>query len=107
MNEDLNANGNPEIDKALKEFAVNSAKDMSYKAVKFYNEIEAPKMVKLTMKLANLKEQKQAEYALFGFVILAIGISFYLLFWGGHFNIGGKTMITSEEMNKIMNVSSE
>jgi hypothetical protein len=39
-------------------------------------------MVQLMMKYFGLKEQRQAEYLLLGFVILAIGISLFLFFGG-------------------------
>jgi hypothetical protein len=56
----------------------------SYKAIKFYNETVEPKMVKAVMKLSGgvVKDQRQAEWILFGFVVVAIGISLYLVFGG-------------------------
>ncbi len=74
---------NSEINQALKEFETKSkAEAASYKAVKFYNETSTPKMVQLVMKLSGgaIKEQKQAEYVLLGFAILAIIISLFLFF---------------------------
>lgn len=101
-----------EIDQALKEFETNSSGQQmqktqqdskipetsqtetsgvkfetdSYKAVKFYNETSTPKMVQLVMKWSGgaIKEQKQAEYILFGFVLLAIGVSLFLFFSSGN-----------------------
>jgi len=86
MNEKINTLDNLEIDKALKEFEMKSNTEPepqapaaipspeassikfetdSYKAVKFYNETDTPKMVRLVMKYSGglIKEQKQAEYA--------------------------------------------
>ena len=109
MNEGTNIPNNLEIDKALKEFeakvdAENTQKNPeaskvsevsknevegiqfevpSYGAVKYYNETDTPKMVKLTMKCFGLKEQKHAEYVLLGLIILMFAVSFYLFFGGG------------------------
>lgn len=82
MNENLDLNKNTEIEQALKEFEAKEAVP-SYQAVKFYNETDTPKIVKLAMKLTGFKEQKQAEYVLFGFVVVAIMISLFLFFGGG------------------------
>ena len=81
MNEKTNIPNNTEIDKALKEFEAQPVTE-SYKAVKFYNETDTPKIVQLVMKWSGAKEQKQAEYILLGFVIITIGISLYLFFGG-------------------------
>ena len=43
---------------------------------------DVPKMVQLVMKWFGFKEQKQAEYVLLGFVVVAIGVSLYLFFGG-------------------------
>lgn len=54
----------------------------SYKAIKIYNETATPKMVKAVMKLSGgaVKDQRQAEWVLLGFVVVVIGISIYLAF---------------------------
>lgn len=103
MNEETNIPNNSEIDKALKEFEAKSQTEQiqkapeipknkvegiqfeipSYGALKYYNETDTPKMVKLVMKWSGFKEQKQAEYVLLGFVVVAIGISLFLFFGGG------------------------
>jgi hypothetical protein len=112
MDENLNLNENLEIDKALKEFETKSQAEQmpktsealktseipqnnevlgvkfetnSYKAVKYYNETETPKIIKLVMKYSGgaIKEERQAEYVLLGFMILAIAISLYLFLGGG------------------------
>ena len=105
---DTNTSNNLEIDQALKEFEAKSntggiqgtprvlanssipKKEVSgitfetdsYKAVKFYNETKAPKIIQLVIKYSRgmIKEQKQAEYALFGFVVIATFISLFLFF---------------------------
>lgn len=108
MLEDKTIKGNLEIDQALKEFEAKSnteqtpqasskAPDVtqkeepdikfetdSYKAVKFYNETNIPKMVQLIMKYSGgaIKEQKQAEYVLFAFAIIVFTISLFLFFGG-------------------------
>ncbi len=54
----------------------------TYGAIKFYKEKEPPKMVKAVIKYSKgaVKNQKQAEWTLFVFVVVAVGISIYLLF---------------------------
>jgi hypothetical protein len=112
MNEEISIPKNSEIDQALKQFGTESQtgqiqkaseasktssipqKDVegvefeipSYGAMKYYQEKETPKMVKLVMKYSGgaIKEQKQAEHVLLWFVIVAIGVSLYLVFWFGH-----------------------
>ena len=110
MKEETNIPNNLEIDKALKEFeakvdAENTQKNPeaskvsevsknevegiqfevpSYGAVKYYNETDTPKMVKLAMKLSGgmIKTERQAEYVLLGFVVVAIGVSLFLMLGG-------------------------
>ena len=112
MNEETNISNNTEIDQALKEFEAKSdikqnqqASESSksspapqnevegvkfdvpsygYGAVKYYSETNTPKVVKLVMKFSGgmIKNEKQAEYALLVFVILAMAVSFYLFFGG-------------------------
>lgn len=64
----------------------------SYKAVKFYNESDTPKIVKIVMKYSGgaIKDEKQASYALFGFVVLAILVSLFLFFGTGPRSSNGK-----------------
>ena len=61
-----------------------------YGAMKYYKETATPKVVKLAMKFSGgmIKNEKQAEYALLVFVILAMAVSFYL-FFGGRDNLKG------------------
>jgi len=58
--------------------------DNSYKekALKLYQEANTSKLVKVVMKSSggSIKSQKQAEWILFIFVLVALGISFYLFF---------------------------
>jgi hypothetical protein len=53
-----------------------------YTAIKFYKETAEPKMVKAVMKYSKgvVKDQRQAEWILLGFVVVAIGTSLYLFF---------------------------
>jgi hypothetical protein len=57
----------------------------SYKAIKIYNETATPKMVKAVIKYSKgaVKDQRQAEWILLSFVIIAVGISVYLIFFTG------------------------
>jgi hypothetical protein len=60
----------------------NEDNSYKYKAVKLYEETSTPKMVKMVMKSSGgiIKNQKQAEWILFGFVVVAMGVSIYLFF---------------------------
>ncbi len=97
MNENINLEGNTEIDQALKEFELKSQTEQVQKAPEVSKVSEIPKMVQLVMKWSGLKEQKQAEYVLFGFVIVMIGISLFLVFGKSGFSLigikSGKTSI--------------
>lgn len=57
----------------------------SYKAVKFYDETDNPKIVRLVMKYSGgaIKDEKQAYWVLFGFVVLVVAVSLFLFFGGG------------------------
>ena len=81
MDEEIKIKGKEEIAQALKEFETKSAE--SYKAVKFYNQTNTPRIVKLAMKLSGVKDERKAEYILFGFVIVAVVVSLFLLLRGG------------------------
>ena len=83
MDENLNLNKNSDIDQALKEFEIKSNIEQVQKAPVDEKTSEIPKIVQLTMKWFGVKEQKQAEYVLLGFVIVAIVVSLVLVFWGG------------------------
>jgi hypothetical protein len=57
----------------------------TYGAIKYVKQTDTPKMVQAVIKYSggSIKNQKQAEWLLFGFVIVAIGISIYLFFGTG------------------------
>lgn len=82
MNEESTISNNSEIDKALKEFEVKSQAEQMKKASEVSKDSETSKMVQLVMKWSGVKEQKQAEYILLGFVILALVMSGFLVFGG-------------------------
>ena len=84
MDENLNLEGNTEIEKALKEFETKSQTEQNQKTPEIPKDSEVPKIVQLVMKWSGgaIKEQKQAEYILLGVAILAIGISLFLIFRG-------------------------
>jgi|ERR1035437_1406237 hypothetical protein len=86
MSESTNIPNNPEIEKALKEFEVKSQTEQMKKASEVSKDSETSKMVQLVMKWSGVKEQKQAEYMLVGFAIVAIVISLFLIFWSGSSN---------------------
>ena len=96
---DMDLNNNTEIEKALKEFELKEQEQQVKQAPKVSQDSDAPKMVQLVMKWFGLKEQRQAEYALLGFVILAIGVSLYLVFRGVS---GSKAKIEAPPGKKII-----
>jgi hypothetical protein len=79
MEEEVKIQGNPDIDQALKEFEIKSDIEQVQKAPVNETISEVPKIVQLTMKWFGVKEQRQAEYVLLGFVIVAIVVSLVLL----------------------------
>lgn len=82
MNENINLEGNTEIEKALEEFEVKSqAEQMQKNPEIFKNNSETPKMIQLVMKYSGggIKNEKQAQYFLLGFVAVAITITIILL----------------------------
>jgi hypothetical protein len=123
MSEEIKTPDNLEIEKALKEFEAKAQAEQaqkapevivvpkkgvagvsfetdSYKAVKFYSETDTPRMVRLVMKWSGgaIKDQKQAEYVLFGLVIIMLALSFYFFFGGSN-----KSSQPSAEQLKQMN----
>lgn len=99
---------NSEISQALKQFEVESSvspQPQVGQIPKAYD--EAPKMVRLVMKLSGgaIKEQKQAEYVLLGLVVVMFALSFYF-FFGGSGNKSQKlTPAQLEQMRNIMPVN--
>ena len=78
MSEEIDLSKDAEIDKALKEFEEKSKIEEAKKTPKVLENSDVPKMTQLVMKWTGVKEQKQAEYVLLGFVIIAITISIFL-----------------------------
>ncbi len=85
MDENLDLSKNIEINEALKEFEATSApvqgnRIESSAGVK--EDTEQPKIIGFVMKISGglIKDQKQANYFLLGFVALAIIISLFLIF---------------------------
>jgi hypothetical protein len=130
MNEEVNIPNNIETDKALKEFKTKSVEEQvkkigvvsqapiikpkhevegvkfeipSYGAEEYCQETTTPKMVQLVMKWFGFKEQKQAEYVLLGFVVMAITISLFLMF--GRENVQQKPSAAMLEQFKLMSVN--
>jgi hypothetical protein len=84
MDGNLDLNKNSEIEEALREFDAKYKTEEMEKIPEISKNSEIPKMVQLIMKWSGgaIKEQRQAEYVLLGFVAVAIGISIYLMFGG-------------------------
>jgi hypothetical protein len=75
------------------------AETESYRAVKFYKETAEPKIVKTVIKYSGgvVKNQKQAEWILLVFVILAIAVSIYLFFGFGN----TRQQVTPAELERM------
>jgi hypothetical protein len=82
MDEEIKIEGNIDINQALKEFEIKSTVEQVQKTAINKKTPDIPKMVQLVMKWSGgaIKEQRQAEYILLGFVVLAIIISLFLFF---------------------------
>ena len=83
MDEEIKLKGKTEIDQALKEFEERSKAEEIQKAPETSATSELPRMVQLVIKYSGgaIKEQRQAEYVLLGFVVLIIIISLFLVFY--------------------------
>ena len=83
MNESLNLEENKEIEKALEEFEEKSNAEQKQPAPLISKNLETPKIVQWVIKISGggIKNEKQAQYVLLGFVVIVVGISLFL-FWG-------------------------
>ena len=75
---------NSEIDQALKQFEMQKGASIPI-APQVSQNSELPRMVRLVMKFSGgaIKEQRQAEYVLLGFVVLVIAISVFIFSQNG------------------------
>ena len=82
MDGEIDLSKNLEINNALKEFEQKSQVEQVQQTNCATSDVaqEVPKMVQLVMKWSGVKDQRQAEYILLGFVIVAIGVSVFLVF---------------------------
>ena len=66
--------------------------DSGWRAMKDYRESETPKIIRWVIKYSGglVKDKKQAQYVLLGFVLLVIIISLFLIFGGGGESISKK-----------------
>ena len=96
---------NSEIDQALKEFEAKSAPLQQAPAAQSSSlSDDVPRMVRWVMKLSggSITEQRQAEYVLLGFTIIAIIISLFLIFGGGDKNVSPNSEIMNNTLNKTI-----
>src|SRR3989344_1970494 len=77
MDGDLDLSKNIEIEKALKEFEEKSQTEQIQKNPEVLKNSETPRMIELVMKYSggSVKNEKQAQYVLLGFVVIAIIVS--------------------------------
>jgi hypothetical protein len=99
MEGEIDLSKNTEINQALKEFELKSQEQQGQQPVEVLQGSDVPKMVQLVMKWTGFKEQKQAEYVLLGFVVVAIGISLFLIFGG---NFKQKTLPPPDQLPQII-----
>jgi len=85
MDENLDLTKNTELEKALKEFEIKSQAEQAQKTTVDEKISDVPKMVQWVMKISggSIKNEKQAQYVLLGFVVIAIIVSLVLIFSGG------------------------
>jgi len=85
MDENIDLSKNIEINQALKEFEVKSNIEQAKQSVATSQTSDVPKIVQLVMKCSGgaIKDERQAEYVLLGFVVVTIAISLFLFFGGG------------------------
>ena len=79
MPDSTNIPNNLGIDKALKEFEAKQNAEQFQKVPEIAKISDVPKMVQLVMKWSGL-EQKQAEYALLGIVLIIFLISGFIFY---------------------------
>ena len=98
MNEEINISAPAEISQALKQFEAESTPVPQSPQVQISPDM--PKIVQLVIKYSggSIKEQKQAEYVLFFFFILAMGVSVFLFFGLGH----TKTTVPPEALQQMI-----
>ena len=91
MDKDKDLSGNVDIQEALKEFeAKSNIEELKKSPFPEASKIpETSKMVGWVIKYSGgyIKEERQAEYVLFGFVVLAIVVSLFLFFGRGESEI--------------------
>lgn len=88
-------------DKKIGGFETNdtSVKFQEYRAKRYYP--ETPKIVQWVMKYFGgfIKDEKQANYVLLGFVVVAIVISLFLIFSGGSTKLPSEREILRDTPN--------
>ncbi|MFA4975410.1 MAG: hypothetical protein WC839_03065 [Candidatus Paceibacterota bacterium] len=91
MDENLDLSKNIELNNALKELEIKANIEEQIQNVKqeTFKNPETPKMVQWVIKYSGgiIKEQRQAEYILLGFVVVAIVVSLFLFFGGSKNNL--------------------
>jgi hypothetical protein len=85
VDENIDLSKNIEINQALKEFEVKSDIEQVKQSITVSPTSDSPKIVQLIMKISGgaIKDERQAEYVLLGFVVVAIIVSLFLVFSGG------------------------
>lgn len=85
MDEEVKIQDNIDIREALKEFEMKSSVEQTQNVKQVSAGSEVSGMVRLAIRFSGgaIKNQRQAEYALLGLVLLMIAVSLFLLFSGG------------------------
>ncbi|MEK7081213.1 MAG: hypothetical protein AAB902_02395 [Patescibacteria group bacterium] len=106
MDENIDISKNIEINQALKEFETKSSQEQVQQNIAAAPVSNVPKIVQLVMKCSGgaIKQEKQAEYVLLGFVVVAIIVSLFLVF-RGRGNKQQKPPVVVLEQIKLMPVN--
>lgn len=97
----LDLSKNAEIDKALKEFEAKNMEEAAQNAPIVSKNSERLGLVGWAMKHSGglIKDERQMEYILLGFVVAAIAVSLFLVFGGKSENIPPQIMIDTVPPN--------
>lgn len=105
IDESLKFKGVDEIEESLKKFSEKSGKEQEQKKIiDDYNiSKDTSKIARFTMKISGglIREEKQAEYVLLGFAILAFLASGYLFYLGIRGNTPTAQKISPEILNQM------
>ena len=101
MNENKSNNVRIDLSGALKDSGTGvKFEDSGWRVMKYYRQPGTPRIVQWTMWYSGglVKDERQAQYVLLGFVVAAIAVSLYLFFGAG---TGTQQQFTPENFTPI------